>query len=150
MLDRVAVFLAALWWGGTTAVAFLVVPWLFARLGPAVAGPLAGGLFSYLAWSTALLAGAVFFVLRIQTAKPPPSAPADIARNAATQAVVLTAILLALVQEFGVAHRILNARTSGGNLPLWHAVGSGLVLLQWLCAGTTLWRTTLRLVQRTT
>jgi hypothetical protein len=26
------------------------------------------------------------------------------------------------------------------NLKLWHAVGSGMYLLQWLCAGVTLWK----------
>ena len=39
MKDRVALMLAALWWGSLTTIGFLVVPMLFARLGnPSVAG----------------------------------------------------------------------------------------------------------------
>ncbi|HQX59698.1 MAG TPA: DUF4149 domain-containing protein, partial [Burkholderiaceae bacterium] len=26
------------------------------------------------------------------------------------------------------------------NLPLWHAVGSGMWLLQWVCAAVSFWR----------
>ena len=45
--DRVALMLAALWWGSLTTIGFLVVPMLFARLGnPAVAGNFAGQLFA--------------------------------------------------------------------------------------------------------
>jgi hypothetical protein len=57
-----------------------------------------------------------------------------------TMGIVLLAMLLALVQEFGVAQNIVTARASGGNLRLWHSVGSLMVLGQWLCAGAVLWR----------
>jgi hypothetical protein len=41
MKDRVALMLAAFWWGSLTTIGFLVVPMLFARLGnPSVAGNL--------------------------------------------------------------------------------------------------------------
>jgi hypothetical protein len=45
-------------------------------------------------------------------------------------------VLLALLSEFGVAPRIV----ARDNLKLWHAVGSGMYLLQWACAGVTLWK----------
>ena len=47
---------------------------------------------------------------------------------------LLLAALAALVQEFGVAQRIVTARSSGGDLRLWHGAGTALVLLQWGCA----------------
>ena len=44
--DRIALLVAALWWGGLTTIGFLVVPMLFAHLGnPAMAGNFAGRLF---------------------------------------------------------------------------------------------------------
>jgi len=77
---------------------------------------------------------------------PLPGEPIDPVKLAAMQRVlgtmgfVLAAMLLALLQEFGVAQKIVTARASGGNLRLWHSVGSLMVLGQWLCAGATLWR----------
>jgi hypothetical protein len=50
---------------------------------------------------------------------------------------VVAGILLALLVEFGVGPRIVARE----NLKLWHAVGSGMYLLQWLCAGVVLWKT---------
>ena len=49
-------------------------------------------------------------------------------------------MLLALLVEFAVAPRIVSARAEGGNLRLWHGLGSAMLLGQWLCAGFNLWR----------
>ena len=38
--------------------------------------------------------------------------------------------------EFAVAPRIVARQ----DLKLWHGVGSGMYLLQWLCAGVVLWK----------
>ena len=38
-MQQLAVFLAALWWGGISGISFVAVPTLFARLGAPVAGP---------------------------------------------------------------------------------------------------------------
>jgi hypothetical protein len=46
--------------------------------------------------------------------------------------------LLALLAEFAVARRIIARE----NLALWHLVGSGMYVLQWLCAGATFWKLT--------
>jgi hypothetical protein len=61
-------------------------------------------------------------------------------RVLATMGFVLAAILLALLQEFAVAQKIVTARATGGDLRLWHGLGSAMVLGQWLCAGAVLWR----------
>jgi hypothetical protein len=50
--------------------------------------------------------------------------------------LIVTALLLALLQEYAVSPRIL----ARDNLKLWHAVGSGMYLGQWACAGALLWR----------
>jgi Domain of unknown function (DUF4149) len=135
--QRLAVLVAALWWGGITALSFLAVPLLFATLGsPAVAGPVAAKIFSLQCWAGLVLGMAMLLILRRWRGEGAGIAPAALS----TIGIVLFAMLLALVQEFGVAQNIVTARASGGNLRLWHAVGTGMVLGQWLCAGLVLWR----------
>jgi hypothetical protein len=60
----------------------------------------------------------------------------------AAMAWVVAGMLLALLVEFGVAAQIVSARSSGGNLRLWHGLGSAMYLGQWLCASLLLWRLT--------
>lgn len=50
--------------------------------------------------------------------------------------LVLAAMLLALLQQYAVAPRIV----ARDNLKLWHSVGSGMYLVQWLCTSVLLWR----------
>ena len=57
-----------------------------------------------------------------------------------TMGFVLAAMVLALLQEFGVAQKIVTARATGGDLRLWHGLGTLMVLGQWLCSGAILWR----------
>ncbi|MDP3835196.1 MAG: DUF4149 domain-containing protein [Hydrogenophaga sp.] len=136
-LQRQAILLAALWWGGITALSFLAVPLLFASLGsPAVAGPVAAKVFSLQCRVGLVLGLALLLILRRWRGEATAIAPAALT----TMGFVLFAMLLALLQEFGVAQNIVSARASGGNLRLWHAVGSVMVLGQWLCAGAVLWR----------
>ena len=136
-LQRLAVFVAALWWGGITALSFLVVPLLFATLGsPAVAGPVAARIFSLQCWVGLALGLVLLLILRRWRGEGSSLSPAALT----TLGFVLLAMLLALVQEFGVAQNIVTARASGGSLRLWHTVGSVMVLGQWLCAGAVLWR----------
>lgn len=131
MKDRVALLLAAFWWGSLSTIGFLVVPMLFARLGnPAVAGNFAGQLFEAQSW-IAIVCGLVLLIhFRQKT---------DAGFDAGTRTaigLVLAALLLALLQQYVAAPRIL----ARDNLKFWHAVGSGLYLAQWACAGTLLWR----------
>nr|WP_245637949.1 DUF4149 domain-containing protein [Hydrogenophaga taeniospiralis] len=151
MMQRLAVFLAALWWGGISGLSFVAVPTLFASLGsPAVAGPVAAKLFSLQCWAGLVLGLALLLVLRRQRSMaqfPLAGEAMDPQRLEAMQRVlttmgfVLLGMLLALLQEFGVAQKIVSARATGGNLRLWHSVGSVMVLGQWLCAGAVLLRT---------
>jgi uncharacterized membrane protein len=132
MKDRIALLLAAFWWGSLSTIGFLVVPMLFARLGnPAVAGNFAGQLFAAQSW----IAIACGLILLIHFRQKADSGGFD-ARTRTAIGLVLGALLLALLQEYAVAPHIL----ARDNLKLWHSVGSGMYLLQWACAGTLLWR----------
>lgn len=136
-LQRFAIFIAALWWGGITALGFLAVPLLFATLGnPAAAGPVAARIFSMQCWAGLALGVALLLVLRRWRGEGVAMAPEALT----TMGFVLFAMLLALMQEFAVAQNIVTARATGGNLRLWHGVGTAMVLGQWLCAGAVLWR----------
>jgi hypothetical protein len=146
-LLRLSVIVAALWWGGISALSFVAVPTLFASLGsPAVAGPVAARLFSLQCWAGLFLGVVLLLILRRQrsvlTAEVSPQGVAAMRGLLMTLGVVLLAMLLAMVQEFGVAQKIVGARANGGNLRLWHGVGSAMVLGQWLCSGWVLWRLT--------
>lgn len=130
--NRLALMLAALWWGGITALSFLAVPTLFAILGsPAQAGPVAAKLFS-LQCQAGLVIGLVLLML-VRQGGPSPAANAALA-------LICVAMALAVLQEYGVSQQIVGARASGGNLKLWHGMGTALVLGQWLCSGALLWR----------
>ena len=136
-LKRLSIFLAALWWGGITALSFLAVPMLFATLGsPAAAGPVAARIFSLQCWVGLVLGLALLLLLRRWRSEGASVSPEALT----TMGFVLFAMLLALMQEFAVAQNIVTARATGGNLRLWHGVGTGMVLGQWLCAGAVLWR----------
>jgi len=151
-MQRLGLFLAALWWGGISALSFLAVPTLFAKLGgPAVAGPVAAQLFSYQSYAGLLIGMGLLVILRKDRSRAQFRLPGDSAELAAadlqrmqqsltTMGLVLLGMLLALLQEFGVAQKIVTARVSGGNLPLWHGLGTLMVLGQWLCSGALLWR----------
>ena len=131
MKDRIALLVAAFWWGSLSTIGFLVVPMLFARLGsPAVAGNMAGQLFAAQTW-VALACGLVLLVhFRAQAGER-----MDAAARTITGWVV-TGLLLALLQQYAVAPRILARE----DLRLWHSLGSAMYLGQWLCAGVVLWR----------
>ncbi|WP_062367117.1 DUF4149 domain-containing protein [Variovorax paradoxus] len=131
MKDRLALLLAAFWWGSLTTIGFIVVPMLFARLGnPAVAGNFAGQLFEAQSW-IAIGCGLLLLVhFRTKMDQRIDSA------SMAAIFLILGALLLALLQQYAVAPRIL----ARDNLKLWHAVGSGMYVVQWLCAGALLWR----------
>jgi hypothetical protein len=130
-IDRLGLLAAALWWGSLTAVGAWIVPLLFAHLPtPALAGGMAAKLFAAQTW-VALGCGVVLLMV----SRPRGEAPRmDWAGGAL--AWLLAGLLAALLLEFGVAPRIVARE----NLKLWHAVGSGLYLLQWACAGAVLYK----------
>ena len=146
LLARLPVLVAALWWGGISALSFVAVPTLFASLGnPALAGPVAAKLFSLQGWAGLLMGLTLLLLLRrerglVAAQVTSPDQVARLQTILTTMGWVLLAMILALLQEFGVAERIVTARASGGDLRLWHTLGSAMVLGQWLCAGVLLWR----------
>jgi len=127
--------LAALWWGSLTGLGFVVVPLLFMHMpSPAAAGAMAAKLFTAQTW----LGTACAMLLLLISNKSE-----SLAHGLPTQQVlkfIVAGLLLAVLVEFGVAPRIVNARADGGNLKLWHGIGSAMYVGQWLCAGFALWR----------
>ena len=134
MKHRFSIFLAALWWGSLTGLGFVVVPMLFRNLAsPAVAGAMAAKLFSAQTW----LGTACAMLLLLVSIKKNDVAP--VASALAAMKFIVAGLLLTLLVEFGVAPRIVAARAEGGNLMLWHGLGSAMYIGQWLCAGFSLW-----------
>ena len=133
--QRVAFMAAALWWGSLSGLGFVVVPLLFKHLGsPAAAGAMAAKLFTAQTW---LSTGCAMLMLLAFNRKDDPTAAPY---SAAAVKFIVAGLLLALLVEFGVAPRIVSVRAEGGNLKLWHGLGSAMYVGQWLCAGFTLWR----------
>lgn len=131
LVARLPGVVAALWWGSLSTIGFLVVPLLFKHLAtPAIAGAMAARLFTAQTWVS--MACALLLLMASRSARSPETA----ARVHAALPFVLTGLLLALLAEFGVAPRIV----ARDNLALWHAVGSGMYLLQWISAAVVLWR----------
>ena len=92
---------------------------------PAMAGAMAGKLFAgqtavSVACGLVLLMVFRFNQVLIRT---------DIAQSATL--FVVAGILLALLVEFGVSPHII----ARDNLALWHRVGTGMYVAQWVCAG---------------
>lgn len=123
-LRALDVWVAALWWGGLTAVAFGVVPLLFMHLPtPAMAGAMAARLFSalnVLAWVCGLC---LLLFLRLNQ----PLALVNQAQKAIF--FIVSGMLIALLLEWLVAPRIVARQ----DLRLWHSVGTLLYALQWVC-----------------
>jgi hypothetical protein len=134
-LDRWPLLLAALWWGSLSGLSFIAVPIAFAFFGnPAVAGPFAAKLFQVQAWLTVTSALLLLVWGRFQRIRG-----AEVLARWPLLPWLLLAALAALLQENAVAERILTARSTGGNLRLWHSVGTALIFTQWLCALRSLW-----------
>jgi hypothetical protein len=134
MKSRFSILLAALWWGSLSGLGFLVVPMLFTHLpSPAAAGAMAARLFTAQTW---LSIGCTMLLLLVLNKKEA-VAPSPAMQTA--MKFVVAGLLLAVLVEFGVAPNIVNARASGGDLRLWHGLGSAMYLVQWLAAGWTLW-----------
>lgn len=132
MRERLPVLAAALWWGSLSAVGFMAVPLLFAHLPtPAQAGQMAARLFEAQAWMSVACCVVLLVLAKRKHAET------QEAWAQAAMLFVVGGLLLALLVQFGVAPRIVARE----NLRLWHTVGSGMYLAQWLCAGITLWKT---------
>ena len=134
---RFGMLLAALWWGSLSALGFVLVPLLFLHMSsPAAAGAMAAKLFGAQTWLSTACAMLMLLVFNKK------DEPALLPYAQAAIKFVVAGLLLAWLVEFGVAARVVSARAEGGNLKLWHGLGSAMMLGQWLCAGLALWRLT--------
>ena len=128
LLPKLLVWVAALWWGSLTTLGFDVVPMLFAHLPtPAMAGNMAGKLFSFQTWVTVVCG--LLLLLASRSNQP----LALVGEAQAATFVIVLGMLLALLTEFAVAPHIV----ARDNLRLWHSLGTGFYVLQWVCAGMT-------------
>ncbi len=128
ILPKLSVWVAALWWGSLTTVGFYVVPMLFANLPtPAMAGQMAAKLFAVQTW-IAVVGGLLLLLSSRSEAEHP-----QVARLQEALVWIVAGMLLALLSELAVAPRII----ARDNLRLWHSVGAGLYVFQWICAGLT-------------
>jgi len=135
LADALPLWAAALWWGSLSTLGFLVVPLLFVYLPtPAMAGAMAARLFTAQTW-VSLACGLLLLLL----SRPRPD-QGGAGPLPASRLFIVGGMLLALLVEFAVAPRIVARE----NLALWHRVGSGLYLLQWLCAVATFRRLSAR------
>ena len=106
--SRISILLAALWWGSLTGLGFVVVPLLFMHMpNPAAAGAMAAKLFTAQTW----VGIACAMLLLLVSIKKDPLAQAVSAQPAIK--FIVTGLLLAVLVEFGVAPRIVNAELMG-------------------------------------
>ncbi|MFM6992588.1 MAG: DUF4149 domain-containing protein [Rhodoferax sp.] len=123
-------WVAAAWWASLSLLGFVIVPLLFVHLPtPAMAGSMAGHLFSAQTWISIACT-----VLLLALRSPTGRTTGQWIRGAAGIG------LLCVVSAEWIATPHIVARD---NLALWHRVGSGLYLVQWLCA-ITVFHTLLR------
>lgn len=116
---------AAAWAMSLSMLGLCVVPLLFTYLPEkALAGAMAGHLFS----AQTAISGACGLALLLLFRSPKAEVPAPVAAQLSLW--VLAGVLLAFLVEFAVSPHI----RAHDNLALWHPVGSGMYLVQWLCA----------------
>ena len=124
-------WLAALWWGSLTALGFWFVPTLFAQMPTkALAGNAAAALFGVQSTVAVVLGAGLLLATRAR------ASDSSVAETHNARGFVLAGMLLALLLEFAVAPRIV-ARI---NLPLWHTLGTVMLLVQWACSAVVFWR----------
>jgi hypothetical protein len=131
MMLRLCRLLAALWWGGLSALAFVAVPVIFATVGDkAVAGQIAARIFDAQSYWTLTLG---LLLLLVERADP-------LCRARGLGRVLVFALLAVVVNHWLVSPLIVTARATGGNLALWHGVGSALIALQFAAGTWVNWR----------
>ena len=130
-MPRLSIWVAALWWGSLSTLGFLVIPLLFAHLPtPALAGAMAAKLFSAQTWVSVVCG--VFLLMTTRSNHAQTGTLID----STAIILIIGGVLMALLVEFAVAPHILMRN----NLKIWHSLGSGMYLLQWLCALAIFWK----------
>ena len=134
-MRSLALWVAAAWWGSLTTLGFFVVPMLFMHLPtPALAGTMAGKLFSAQTAISTSCALALLVIFRTFSQEE---------RSSTAQSAtlfVVAGVLLALLVEFAVSPHILARE----QLAFWHRVGSAMYLVQWICASVVFGKLTRR------
>lgn len=124
-MRQLPVWLAAAWAMSLSMLGLLVVPMLFVHLPtPAMAGQMAAKLFSAQTWISVACGAMLLIAFRSNRRLVPVESA-----QAATLFVV-GGVLLALMVELAIAPRIVARE----NLALWHRLGTGLFVVQWICA----------------
>ena len=137
VMRTVPLWLAALWWGSLTTLGFFVVPMLFVHLpSPAMAGTMAGKLFSAQT-AVSVVCGLLLLILFRSNQM---LEAVDTAQSATL--FIVGGVLLALLVEFAVSPHIIARE----NLALWHRVGTGMYVVQWICAAVVFGKLSVRRV----
>ena len=124
-MRQLPVWLAAAWAMSLSMLGLLVVPMLFVHLPtPAMAGQMAAKLFSAQTWISVACGAMLLIAFRSNRRL----VPVDSAQAATL--FVVGGVLLALMVELAIAPRIVARE----NLALWHRLGTGLFVVQWICA----------------
>lgn len=124
-MRQLPVWLAAAWAMSLSMLGLVVVPMLFVHLPtPAMAGQMAAKLFSAQTWISVACGAMLLIAFRSNRRLVPVESA-----QAATLFVV-GGVLLALMVELAIAPRIVARE----NLALWHRLGTGLFVVQWICA----------------
>lgn len=130
-MPRLSIWVAALWWASLSTLGLLVVPLLFSYLPtPALAGSMAAKLFSAQTWVSTVCG--LFLLMTTRSNHVLAGKSIDFVAII----LIIGGILMALLVEFAVAPRIVMR----DNQKIWHSVGSGMYLLQWLCALAIFWK----------
>jgi uncharacterized membrane protein YecN with MAPEG domain len=103
-----------------------------------MAGAMAAKLFAAQTWVAVVCGMGLLLAATAQAraSSQPTQSTASTAGVQCTLAWVAIGMILALLSEFAVAPRIVARE----NLALWHSVGSGMYLMQWVCAAMVLGR----------
>jgi hypothetical protein len=137
VMRTVPLWVAALWWGSLTTLGFFVVPMLFVHLpSPAMAGTMAGKLFSAQT-AVSVVCGLLLLILFRSNQM---LEAVDTAQSATL--FIVGGVLLALLVEFAVSPHIIARE----NLALWHRVGTGMYVVQWICAAVVFGKLSVRRV----
>ena len=131
MMLRLCRMLAALWWGAMAGMAFLAVPVIFMTAPEkSLAGAIAARVFDLHAFW--VMGGAVLLLLVARVDA--------LCRARHLEWALLLAAAAAAANHWGIAPLIVSARATGGNLALWHGVGSALVAFCFVMSAWVNWR----------
>ena len=124
-MRQLPVWLAAAWAMSLSMLGLLVVPMLFVHLPtPAMAGQMAAKLFSAQTWISVACGAMLLIAFRSNRRL------VSVESAQAATLFVVGGVLLALIVELAIAPRIVARE----NLALWHRLGTGLFVVQWICA----------------